>query len=209
MRSRARQRCRLRCLPHGARGLETRVAAAESAANKAAEAANSPQARLQKANSRRGRPRKSPPPGRIPPESPDLGPLNERSWRHRAETLFACSQLRARLLPPAAPKAELRAAPQEREDPAAKQGSRAAGDRDRRGKPVAQAGEWRDVFGRTRGIGKPRRRGGSAYPAARGPSVGRYARKPAHRAICSSRPGDYRDRIPPNRPAPTKVSSTA
>ena len=123
-----------------------------------------------------------------------------QNWHHRAEALFA---------PIGTCRAQSRAS--RRAAGARGSGGQArfpgSGDRDRRGKPVAQAGEWRDVFGRTRGIGKPRRRGGSAYPAARGPSVGRYARKPGRRAICSSRPGDYRDRIRRNRPALTKASS--
>jgi hypothetical protein len=97
--------------------LEARVAAAESAANKAADLVNAAGADLQKDIAAR-------PPGQEPAAGsnatgvPDIGPLNARigSIEEKLTSLEAAL---------AAPKAELRAHPQDRENPAATRGSRA------------------------------------------------------------------------------------
>lgn len=100
-------------------GLERRVAAAESAASKAAETANSAAEDTQKAIAAGAAPQELTA-GANPSEAPDLGPLNAKIGTIEQKLASLESAM-------AAPKTGLRAEPQEqREDPAAKQGSRAA-----------------------------------------------------------------------------------
>jgi len=98
--------------------IETRVAAAESAATKAAEAANSAQADLQKDIASRPAAQEPTASASNPPEMPDLEPLNTRIGAIEQKLASLETTL-------ATPKAELRARQQERETPAAKQGSHA------------------------------------------------------------------------------------
>ncbi len=93
--------------------LETRVAAAESTANKAAETADSAQAVVQKALESVPT-AQEPVAGSNPAEGPDLGPLTARIGAIEQKL----TSLEAAL---AAPKAELRAHQQDREKPVAKQ----------------------------------------------------------------------------------------
>lgn len=97
--------------------LETRVAAAESAANKAADSANSAEADLQKDIASRPV-AQEPAAGSNPPEAPDLGPLTARIGTIEQKLTSLESAL-------AAPKAELRAHQQDRENAAARPGDRA------------------------------------------------------------------------------------
>jgi hypothetical protein len=100
--------------------LETRMDAAESAANKAADLANTAEADLQKDITARPpaqEPAAGPNPSN-PSEIPDLGPLSARIGTIEQKLTSLESAL-------AAPKAELRAAEQDRENPASMQGSRA------------------------------------------------------------------------------------
>ncbi len=99
-------------------GLESRVAAAEATASKAVETATSAAEDMQKAIAAGPAPQE-PTGGSNPSEAPDLGPLNAKIGTIEQKLASLESAL-------AAPKTGLRAAPQEREDPAAKQGSRAA-----------------------------------------------------------------------------------
>ena len=98
--------------------LETRVAAAESTANKAADSAASAQADLQKDTASRPAGQEATPLVSNSSEVPDLEPLNARIGAIEQKLTSLETTL-------AAPKAELRARQQDRETPAAKQGSRA------------------------------------------------------------------------------------
>jgi len=96
--------------------LETRVAAAESAANKAADLANAAETNVQ--TQRAGQPAaQEPASGSNSAEVADLGPLNARIGAIEQKITSLESAL-------AAPKAELRAHQQDRENQAAKQGDR-------------------------------------------------------------------------------------
>jgi hypothetical protein len=97
--------------------LETRVAAAKSAANKAADSANLAEADLQKDIASRPA-AQEPVAGSTPPEAPDFGPLTARIGATEQKLASLESAL-------AAPKAELRARQQDRENAAAGPGDRA------------------------------------------------------------------------------------
>jgi hypothetical protein len=103
--------------PTALAGLETRVAAAESAANKAAESAEFAQASLQKALESQPA-AQEPTAGSNASEGPDLGPLNARIGTIEQKLSSLESALTA-------PKAELRAHQQDRESPVAKQDAHA------------------------------------------------------------------------------------
>jgi hypothetical protein len=97
--------------------LETRVSAAESAANKATDSAASAQADLQKDIASRPAGQEAAPSASNSSDVPDLEPLNARIGAIEQKLTSLETTL-------AAPKAELRARQQDRETPAAKQGSR-------------------------------------------------------------------------------------